>query len=412
MAAGLTTPLIPLFIVFYLKSNVEYVGIITSGASLASVPALIFWGNLSDKIKKRKIFILIGFLGSFFSLLMVIFVHDIPEYMLMLILFQIIAMASVPVSTLLILENSDKTLWSKVMGKFNSFSAIGTVLGLGAGVTILELFSGEGTIILPYLYVISSFVYLIAGIFSFIILKEPNKTINRKKLGFMYTLHVIERVRYFPTHILHIPGEAKKVKIPDYLKKYLITTLILMLGFQLFLTPYPVFVIKKFNASENDIYIMYLLNSLFSALTFMPAGKYINFTGSNKLLSYSVSLRIVLFIFIGIISFFVYDTINFLVLFIVVYGIFGAIWSFIGISQITSISNMCEATTRGKIIGYYNSLNGVGQIIGSGLSGFIAFDISYSIDFILAAFIVLSGLLLIIKTKPPDIMPVKKVTAS
>ncbi len=45
LAAGLTTPLIPLFIVFYLKSNVEYVGLVSALASLASVPALIFWGK-------------------------------------------------------------------------------------------------------------------------------------------------------------------------------------------------------------------------------------------------------------------------------------------------------------------------------------------------------------------------------
>ncbi len=412
MAAGLTMPLIPLFVVFYLHSNVEYVGIITSISSLASVPALIFWGNLSDKIKKRKIFILIGFFGSFFSLIIIFLIHSIPEYLLMLILFQIITMAGVPVSTLLILEDSEKSMWPNVMGKFNSFSAGGTVIGLGAGVIILVLFASKGKIILPYLYFISSFIYLTAGIFSFIILKEPAKNIGRKKLGFIFTLHVIERIRYFPTHILHIPGEASRIKIPGYLKKYLITTLILMMGFQLFLIPYPVFVIKRINANENDIYIMYLLNSLFSALTFIPAGKYLNLMGSNKMLLYSTSLRIILFLFTGIISFFVYDTVNFLVLFILIYGILGAVWSFIGISEITSISNMCESTVRGKIIGYYNSLSGIGQIIGAGLSGFIAFDIGYSVDFMISAIIVLSGLLIIVKTKPPDITPVKKVITS
>jgi len=172
------------------------------------------------------------------------------------------------------------------------------------------------------------------------------------------------------------------------------------------------FVIKKFNASENDIYIMYLINSLFSAITFIPAGKYINIIGSNKMLSYSVSIRIILFLFIGLISFFVYDSINFLILFIILYGIFGGIWSFIGISEITSTSNMCDSTIRGKIIGYYNSLNGVGQIIGSGLSGFIALDISYSVDFIIAGIVVLSGLIIMLKSKPPDIAISKNVIAN
>ncbi|WMT54143.1 MFS transporter [Ferroplasma acidiphilum] len=412
LAAGLTTPLIPLFIVFYLKSNVEFVGLVSAISSLASVPALIVWGNLSDKIKRRKIFIIIGFVGSFLSLLLVLVVHTVSTYMSMLILFQIVAMASVPVSTLLILENSDKSSWSNVMGKFNSYSAIGTVLGLGIGVLILTFFSGMGRELIPYLYIVAAWFYLVAGIISILVLKEPKTEISRGKIGYLFALHAIERVRYFPTHLVHIPGKENKIKIPDHLKLYLITTLILMMGFQLFFIPYPVFVIDRMNASENDIYIMYLLNSLFSAATFIPAGRYINYIGSNRMLSISTSIRVVLFLVMGVVSFFVFDTVGYLLLFIVMYGVFGAIWSFIGISEITSISNMATTLIRGKVIGYYNSLNGVGQIIGAGLSGFIAYDIGYSFDFILSAIIVLSGLLIIFYSKPPDIQYSKKIIKS
>ncbi|ARD85356.1 major facilitator superfamily permease [Ferroplasma acidiphilum] len=401
-----------MFIVFYLKSNVEFVGLVSAISSLASVPALIVWGNLSDKIKRRKIFIIIGFVGSFLSLLLVLVVHTVSTYMSMLILFQIVAMASVPVSTLLILENSDKSSWSNVMGKFNSYSAIGTVLGLGIGVLILTFFSGMGRELIPYLYIVAAWFYLIAGIISILVLKEPKTEISRGKIGYLYALHAIERVRYFPTHLVHIPGKENKIKIPDYLKLYLITTLILMMGFQLFFIPYPVFVIDRMNASENDIYIMYLLNSLFSAATFIPAGRYINYIGSNRMLSISTSIRVVLFLVMGVVSFFVFDTVGYLLLFIVMYGVFGAIWSFIGISEITSISNMATTLIRGKVIGYYNSLNGVGQIIGAGLSGFIAYDIGYSFDFILSAIIVLSGLLIIFYSKPPDIQYSKKIIKS
>jgi MFS family permease len=398
--------------VFYLKSNVEYVGLVSALASLASVPALIFWGNLSDKIKRRKMFIVIGFIGSFLSLLLILFVHTMPSYISILILFQVLAMASVPVSTLLILENSDKSSWSNVMGKFNSYSAIGTVIGLGIGVLILTFFQDAGHELIPYLYVIAAWFYLAAGIISIMVLKEPKKEINRGKIGYLFALHVIERVRYFPTHLVHIPGKENKIKIPGHLKLYLITTMILMMGFQLFFIPYPVFVIRKMNASDNDIYVMYLLNSLFSAATFIPAGKYINYIGSNRMLSISTAIRVILFMAMGILSFFVFDTIGYLLLFIIMYGIFGAIWSFIGISEITSISNMAMPLIRGKVIGFYNSLNGVGQIIGAGLSGFIAYDIGYSFDFILSAIIVLSGLLIIVYSKPPDIQYSKKVIKS
>ena len=386
----------------------EYVGLVSAISSLAAVPALVLWGNLSDRIKRRKIFIIIGFMGSFLSLLLVLFVHDMPSYISMLIMFQILAMASVPVSTLLILENSEQTAWPKIMGKFNSYSAVGTVIGLGVGVLILTLFSGMGYMLIPYLYVIAAWFYLVAGVISIIVLKEPKMKIKREKIGYLFALHIIERVRYFPTHLIHIPGKEKKIKIPYHLRLYLITTLILMMGFQLFFIPYPVFVIKRMNASENDVYIMYLLNSLFSAATFIPAGKYINYMGSNRMLSISTSIRVVLFLSMWIISFFVFDTVGYLLFFILMYGIFGGIWSFIGIGEVTSISNMAAQTIRGKVIGYYNSLNGVGQIIGAGLSGFIAYDISYSFDFILSAVIVLAGLMIIIYSKPPDIQYSRK----
>jgi MFS family permease len=389
---------------------VEYVGLVSAISSMASVPALIIWGNLSDKIKRRKIFIVIGFMGSFLSLLLVLFVHDMPSYITILIMFQVLAMASVPVSTLLILENSEQSTWSKVMGKFNSYSAIGTVIGLGIGVLILTFFGGIGDMLIPYLYVIAAWFYLIAGIISIMVLKEPKNEIKRERIGYLFAIHIIERVRYFPTHLVHIPGKENKIRIPGHLKIYLITTLILMMGFQLFFIPYPVFVIKKMNASENDIYIMYLLNSLFSAATFIPAGRYINYIGSNRMLSISTAIRVILFLSMGVLSFFVFDTVGYLLFFILMYGVFGGIWSFIGISEVTSISNMATTAIRGKVIGYYNSLNGVGQIIGAGLSGFIAYDISYSFDFILSAIIVLTGLMIIIYSKPPDIKYSRKTT--
>ncbi len=397
---------------FYLRSNVEYVGLVSAISSLAAVPALVMWGNLSDRIKRRKIFIVIGFMGSFLSLLLVLFVHDMPSYISMLIMFQILAMASVPVSTLLILENSEQSAWPKIMGKFNSYSAIGTVIGLGVGVLILTFFSGVGKMLIPYLYVIAAWFYLIAVVISIIALKEPKEEIKRGKIGYLFALHAIERVRYFPTHMIHIPSKENKIKIPDHLRLYLFTTLILMMGFQLFFIPYPVFVIKKMSASENDIYIMYLLNSLFSAATFIPAGKYINYIGSNRMLSISTAIRVILFLSMGILSFFVFDTVGYLLFFILMYGVFGGIWSFIGLSEITSISNMATPLIRGKVIGYYNSLNGVGQIIGAALSGFIAYDISYSFDFILSAIIVLAGLMIIIYAKPPDIQYSRKTIGS
>ncbi len=379
-----------------------FVGIVSSVSSAAAVPALIFWGDISDKIKKRKIFILIGFFGSFASLMLVITVHDIYTYLGMLIAFQIIAMASVPVSTLLILENSSRDLWPSIMGKFNSYNAIGTVLGIGSGIIFLTVYSDKGPSVLPYVYMLSAIVYLLAGLSALFTLKEPQVIIKRNRLNWIYTVRLFERLRFFPTHIIHTGINTNNHRISLDLRRYLIVTFILMAAFQIFFVPYPVFVLNRFHATEDEIYIMYLINSLMSAMTFFPAGRYIKYIGSNRMLIYSISLRAMIFIIMGII------TINasglyYFILFIAIYGILGGVWSFISISEVTSISNMADQATRGKVIGYYNSLNGAGQIVGSLLSGFIAYDISYLFDFILASLIILSVIFYIIKISPPDI---------
>ncbi len=56
--------------------------------------------------------------------------------------------------------------------------------------------------------------------------------------------------------------------------------------------------------------------------------------------------------------------------------------------------------TRGKTIGYYNSLNGMGQIFGGLLSGIISQYAGYSIDFLIAAILVIAGTSLILKRTP------------
>ena len=175
VSGGLTSPLLPLFVVLYLHASVIEVGTISSIASAASVPALIFWGNLSDSIGKRKIFLLIGFFGSFLSLLLILIVNTIGMYALTLVVFQVLAMASTPVATLLILESTVEKRWPNVMSNFNTVSYVGLVAGLGIGTVMLNLYGNANSHFLPELYVISAFIYLLAGISAWILLPEPRK---------------------------------------------------------------------------------------------------------------------------------------------------------------------------------------------------------------------------------------------
>lgn len=62
IAGGLTSTLLPLFVVQVLQGNMMSVGWLSSVTSLAGVPANIIWGNLSDRTSRRLPFIFLGML--------------------------------------------------------------------------------------------------------------------------------------------------------------------------------------------------------------------------------------------------------------------------------------------------------------------------------------------------------------
>ena len=403
VAGGVTTPLIPLFVIVYLGSNVFYMGITTSAASIASVLALIFWGNISDYLRKRKIFIMIGFVGSFASLMLIMLVHTITQYILIMVLFQLVAMASVPISTLILIENSKESKWPVVMSRFNEVSAVGTVVGLVLGTVIISLYSASSKGILLTIYEISAILYLFAAISVFIFIKDPNRTIGRRRLWMLNSIRAVERIRYFPSNVIHfmaLNGRKKGRNLGRPLMIYLFSASFLMLGFQIFFVPYPVFLIDRLGASETLVFVMYLSNAIFSALTYIWSGKALDRFGSRRVLSVSLLARIVIFLIMAGIAFVAVENSLYLIISIAVYGILGGIWSFIGISQITTVSRFAPKTLRGKAVGYYNSFNGVGQILGSFISGIVALYLGYPVDFILAATVVAAASAIALRSLP------------
>ncbi len=401
LAGGLTTPLIPLFVTLYLGLNVFYVGITSATASAASVPALILWGQLSDRYRKRKIFIMIGFLGGFISLLPIVFAHSILPYILVLVAFQVVAMASVPVSTMILIENSSEDKWSGVMGKFNFVSSIGTVLGLASGTAFITFFSYLGSELLVYIYVISAFTYLVAAIIIFIVIPEPRRTVSRHALNNVHSVRIIERIRFFPSTVIHFIGYKEgRVKTSRELKFFLFCTFFLMFAFQLFFVAYPVFMIEKLGAGDFEIFLLYILNSSLGAVTYQLTGRISTRLGTRNMLALALAVRTIVFGTIGLATMMMNQSDFWIVVSLLVYGAIGSMWSFIGIAETTSVSAMSAKSLRGKAIGYYNSLNGVGQIFGGVLSGIISLYLGYSVDFILAAVLVIIGASMILRLTP------------
>src|SRR3989442_1941396 len=110
VAGGATSALIPLF-AYALGGTLFTVGIIAAATSLASVPAFILWGSLSDRFARRKIFLLIGFVGSGIALLAMAVSRTMSQFYLANLLAGFLGAASGPAGAVLLLEASKGAEW-------------------------------------------------------------------------------------------------------------------------------------------------------------------------------------------------------------------------------------------------------------------------------------------------------------
>ncbi len=382
LASGIISPLIPLYVLLYLHMSVFYVGVASAVISAASVPFLIFWGNLSDKFGRRKIFIVFGFLGGGTSLFGIVMATNIWTFVGILALFQVAVMASVPVSTMIIIENSSKESWPTVMSRFNMVAAAGNVTGLAAGALSIIWISAH-TAFLIDLYLVAAVIYIIAGVLVQIMIPEPARNLPRHRLSGIYSIRLTEKLRYFPSTMIHIisPGTRKERSLPVGVWSFLISASVLMFAFQIFFVPFPAYMIDIQKSSDFIIYMMYLGNAIFGAFTYGLSGAAVNEFGPRKILIASVLVRAVIFGITSIIAFeYILGNTTVLAL-IIMYSVLGGIWSLISISQLSILSNGVNAKVKGKALGYYNSLTGVGQIVAAVAAGYLSITVGYGATF-------------------------------
>lgn len=400
LAGGLISPLIPLFVVVYLGLSVFYVGLTTSIVSLASIPSLIAWGNVSDSVKKRKPFIMIGFVGSFVALIPIYLATSLTTYMLLQVIFQVLAMAAVPVSTMIIIENVEKSKWPVIMSSFNLIASLGTLLGLLAGTLLMTIYSGSPAILVR-LYEIASFIYLLAAIATHIMIPEPARAVQRSNLRTLHTVRMTERIRFFPSAIIHFVGLTRGVRgagLDRDIRTYLFSTFFLMTAFQLYFVPFPVFLLDYLKGADStSIFVMYMMNSLLGTLAYRFTGPVITRFGVRNVLAGTLAIRAVLFSSMAAVPFFLSSNLPYLDMALVFYGVMGGLWGFIGISEVSYISRMAKENAKGKAIGYYNSLNGLGQIVGGIISGVLCLEFGYGVDFIAASAMVVAGAALMVR---------------
>ncbi len=379
--------IIPLYILD-LHGNVIDVSLATMAYSLAVIPASLLWGELTQRLKRLRMFIISSVIGVIPVIFLLYFIRSIALAIVMYAVYAFVLTASSPAINMLIMNKRRNTVLRSYYGVYGLMSIVGNVIGYIPGILLFS------DVISRYLLIL--FAFNIASLlltFAFVS-RERNKPVVNEESTLHKLFPILNSISKFPQilaghHlIIQIAQVRRRKKSMRILTMFAAISLV-NFGIYLFNTSYIPF-LYSFRISYSDIFLISMLNGAGQILiySFFMTGKarntlrhYYRFSTLIRSGSYLIAIISVLFLtavlYINLFSYFVA-------------GLGYALWN-ISASVIiyVNISGKMEA----HYIGLWSAIIGLSGVIGALLSGFISFYFGYLLTFIISIAFTLSSVL-------------------
>ncbi|MGQ9582699.1 MAG: MFS transporter [Thermoplasmatota archaeon] len=409
-ADGGASPLLPLFVTGALGGSVADVGIATAANSIASVPASVGWGELSDHLQKRKLFLLAGYIGTGVLFIVMGLSTTIEQFIGLSALLGLVAAASVPVSTTLITETMEAKRWSREIGLLTRIGGLGWIFGLLLGGFWLEfsLRLMPSSDSLRWLFFVLGGLSLASGAMAWVLVEEPPlRPFAPRRVDVLVILQrrMVERPRYLPLWIYRRRYHEAMHRIrsnidvvPRPLRVYYAAILLLFSGFQTVYTPIPVFLIDGALASGLEIFLFYLFSSVTATIFYSRAGELIPKLGERRVLITVNVIRAGIFTGFGLIALAVArgarpPHLLLMTLLLSMQIGAGLFWAFVSVASTTLVSRCAPRAARGENIGLFNAMVSIGGIVGALSGGSVASLAGYPAAFFCGAALVLAGVM-------------------
>lgn len=399
LSAGGVSILIPLY-VLHLGGGVGEIGLLTAAGNLIAVPASIAWGSLSDRWNSRKVFVVIGLFGITFSFLSMGFIESLPLLMLLNAFYMVFWMSSASVVTILIIEKEERGRWDDKIGSFNLNAGLGWALGLAVGLAWTSFAPAIVTDALSfrYLFIVMGLSSLVGGLIAYRVIPGDIKFDRSKFRGRLLEAGdmITERFRYLPIHLYYLLKPGKLFSVADQfgpnLTAFLIAVGLIYTGFSTFFIPLPAYFKTAIGLNDGIIYLLFIANSLSSALFYRSASKLSKRVGPVKVLRSSLYLRILMLPAIVLPFLFIQNVTIRLVVVSLFFVVIGVSWALINVSNLVVTSRLSPGPIKGQVFGFYNGVSGLSAVVGSLIGGYVAKSGSYLMAFLLASLFVSLGL--------------------
>ena len=389
IAFGLLSVFIPLYLVAFSDTSVlggplVALGIMTSIAVFASIPASYLWGYLCDPTRHYKAFILLSFLSSAILLFLMTlpFAQNILVFVALYAVMQVLHISHEAPKNVLVAEHYSRDDWEKSYGLYEGFTEIGFLVGLVVGLIFtagLFLFTALSPAVLAtYTLYLCSALSLAAFVLSVALVADPLIIFERRLVN-------IERKIDFTCRGVHAYELRRSSFKQERFGGFAAAIVVFSLATSLFFTPLPIFLKDLLGQyqmwglpSTSLVYFAYILNSFGAIVGYFFIRNRARSMDLRKQLPRFVLFRsLLIFGLVGAIQFIIAPTI--------ITGVILVLLGFAnGLYYIMMLSLSMELIPQGKA-GLFDGLIGLGAGVGSFLGPFLADNLNYLPTFAIAA---------------------------
>lgn len=391
----------PLFLLSVLQANVATVGLLTALVSLTSVPGSMLWGYLSDRLHKRRVFLVWGCIGSGVCLIGIGLAPNLTLMAWLCLAYGLFSIASATIPSAVIMETMPPQHWDEAFGTFNKIGGWGWVGGLAIGGGLVPLLNHwlPGGVSLRVVFLLLAVITLLTAWLAQRTITEPVRRIQWEHLMAtphrLHALTIVERALYLPRNLLFVLHPTHLARLGDYLSRpyrsYLLSTVLLFIGSTMVFTLLTPFLHDELQMHASLIFAISLLRMLAATLCFEPVARREQQTGARRMQVWAVGARAL--IFLGFWDLRMLPQYDLQVLMIVGLNILAGItWSMLAVSAPVLVGHLATAGQNGTAMGIYTATKGLSTIVGALLGGYLAHGLGYTTTFALAAGLALLGL--------------------
>jgi MFS family permease len=347
IASEMLYPVMPIFITQVLGAPVFIVGIIEGIAEGSSSLFKTFFGFWSDKVQRRKPFVVAGYSASSVSKIIIALSYAWPLVLVGRIIDSMGKGARTGARDALLLEATDETNKGFIFGFHRAMDSMGAVVGPTIALILLFVFHNNIRPIL-YIAIVPAFLSLI----FFIWVKEAKKKLPVSKINLSLSIK----------------------SFPPQLKMFLLGLCVFSLGNSS--DSFLILRAKNLGLSLTLIISAYILYNIVYALSSTPAGSISDKIGTKKV--FITGIIIFALVYLG----FAFDKSG-----IFVWPLFAIYGFYIGLTDGVSkamVGSLVDKEQAGTAYGVLNTITSVFTLLASVIGGFLWSLVSPSATFYFA----------------------------